>query len=876
MSQSSSEKRLSNQPTITLSTFRGARATTPHVDIGTWAEHVDAIREAAQAYAPAKTAMLAIGPYRLHEGATRADKNVEVITLLAIDVDACDVEALLSALAEMHADALVYSTASDDPDGPDDARRVRVIARPSREITPDECEHTRLAFAESLGLAPGCGAEKALDASRIFFVGRLHDTPERDVWTPEDASDLMPVDVDALLARPLAHAWGSSPARKGEAVRVDVSVSASDEGGSRAARATLAVLAPRWSPAGVSMGRHELIRAIGGYCARSGWSNAEIAWLVARLPSATASERVKQALECATRARRGEQAPGWEALAAWLADDSVARDELEAAVTGYRAARMQIRPEVLERRAANDAAAAGPRGVSVAEQRANERSAPGNDGAVDAVIAALARPELGVYQRAGSLVCVTREACDVGGVIRPVGAPTIRSLTGREGTARLGEIIRATGHDKRLALDVLARREWTAIRPLDAIVTYPVLRRDGTLLASSGYDAATRTIAEIRVHVDVPEAPTLADARAAVETLSNLVCDFPFANTTHRAAWLAGVLTVVARPAINGPTPMLLLDASSRGSGKTLLADVVSLITTGESAPRRTAPATAEEWRKVVFAMLRAGDPIALIDNVTHMLASAALDAMLTGTVYRDRVLGVSEEEGVAVRTFMIASANNCRISTDLVRRSLHCRLEPETERPETRTGFAHDDLLGHVRAHRSRYLAAALTVVRAYAAAGRPRVDGRPMGSYESWCRVVRDALVWAGADDPAATQDGLREDSDVERDELRDLLTAWHDMLGDRAVTVRELLDAATTGRMPSESAGAAGPGGFARGGEDAGRALLDALRGIMPNGTEPSANGVGQRLKARRGQIVGGLVLAEGPKARAHRSTWRVRRV
>lgn len=134
----------------------------------------------------------------------------------------------------------------------------------------------------------------------------------------------------------------------------------------------------------------------------------------------------------------------------------------------------------------------------------------------------------------------------MGGVIRPVGAPTIRSLTGREGTARLGEIIRATGHDKRLALDVLARREWTAIRPLDAIVTYPVLPRDGSLLASSDYDAATRTIAEIRVTVDVPDAPTLADARAALATLSELVCDFTFASATHRTAWLGGVLTVVA------------------------------------------------------------------------------------------------------------------------------------------------------------------------------------------------------------------------------------------------------------------------------------------------------------------------------------------
>jgi hypothetical protein len=588
--------------------------------------------------------------------------------------------------------------------------------------------------------------------------------------------------------------------------------------------------------------RHDAARALGGTLALSGWTDEGIAELVRALPSDDPEARVRDALDAAGRARAGEAVPQRKALREAFGERvaelviALAKQPQIAALEARDAERVVAGPEQSR---------GGPPGLTQAR-----------DPRVDEIIRWLAAPAMNVFQRSGTLTTITREARDDGGIVRPAGAPTIRELV----PARLREIIRMTAGSDRagLAADVLARGEWDDIRPLDAIVTYPVMRRDGTLLTSSGYDAQTRTLAEIQIGVDVPEAPTHDDARAALAALTELVCDFPFASPAHRSAWIAGVLTVAARPAIDGPTPMLLLDANARGAGKTLLADLISIVATGDDAPRRTAPVTSEEWRKVIFAMLLAGDPICLIDNVTHMLASAALDAMLTGRTYRDRVLGVSEERGVAVRTVMMATANNCRISTDLVRRSLHCRLESPTEDPAQRTGFRVANIGAHARRERTRYLGAALTVLRAYAVAGRPSVNARPLGSYEAWCRVVRDALVWAGADDPAETQDTLRETSDVERDELRDLLSAWHEALGDGPVTVRALLDAARSGRP----------------------ALYDALRGIMPGGADPTAHGIGNRLRALRGQMIGGLVLSPGANVsdagHGRRPTWRVRHV
>ena len=139
----------------------------------------------------------------------------------------------------------------------------------------------------------------------------------------------------------------------------------------------------------------------------------------------------------------------------------------------------------------------------------------------------------------------------------------------------------------------------------------------------------------------------------------------------------------LARTAINGPVPLTLIDANARGAGKGLLAELIGQIVLGSSLPIRTAPETQEEWRKALFAIVLAGDPIVLIDNVTRMLRSSAFDAVLTSTTYSDRVLGVTQERRIPVRACFVVTANNANLSPDLVRRSIHCRLDSPVERPE-------------------------------------------------------------------------------------------------------------------------------------------------------------------------------------------------
>lgn len=168
--------------------YRGGRAPEPIAqDDLTWAELADELeamtRELPDVPATAsleeqKLHMLAFGPHRLREP-YRKLANVEHVTLLTIDVDrVADVDALVTNVAALETNALVYESPSSTPD----AARVRILAPVSRPIAVAECAATRFAFAEIVGLAPGCGVEGAKDAARIFFAGRYHGTPERRVW----------------------------------------------------------------------------------------------------------------------------------------------------------------------------------------------------------------------------------------------------------------------------------------------------------------------------------------------------------------------------------------------------------------------------------------------------------------------------------------------------------------------------------------------------------------------------------------------------------------------------------------------------------------------------------------------------------------------
>ena len=77
------------------------------------------------------------------------------------------------------------------------------------------------------------------------------------------------------------------------------------------------------------------------------------------------------------------------------------------------------------------------------------------------------------------------------------------------------------------------------------------------------------------------------------------------------------------------------------------------------------------------------------------------------------RILGRSEMPECECQTTVFATGNNISLKGDMVRRGLTCNLDTLSERPELRSFKI--DPLHQVMSDRKSYVAAALTIIRAY-----------------------------------------------------------------------------------------------------------------------------------------------------------------
>ncbi|MBB5379278.1 hypothetical protein HNQ07_004793 [Deinococcus metalli] len=74
---------------------------------------------------------------------------------------------------------------------------------------------------------------------------------------------------------------------------------------------------------------------------------------------------------------------------------------------------------------------------------------------------------------------------------------------------------------------------------------------------------------------------------------------------------------------IHGPIPLYLIEAPMRGTGKTLLAQILALVTLGNEVGTMVQPANDGEFEKRVTSSLLGGARIILLDNV-HTLKGEA------------------------------------------------------------------------------------------------------------------------------------------------------------------------------------------------------------------------------------------------------------
>jgi hypothetical protein len=340
--------------------------------------------------------------------------------------------------------------------------------------------------------------------------------------------------------------------------------------------------------------------------------------------------------------------------------------------------------------------------------------------------------------------------------------------------------------------DVLSLGEW-AFPALEGVVEMPTLKPDGMVLDTSGYDFMTRLayIPAPGLSVrEVPEMPPASDVTAALALIDEAVGEFPYSDDASRANTLALLLTPIVRPAIRGHVPLSLIDAPQAGTGKSLLAEVVSLIATGRSAAMIAAPRDDDEWRKRITAALLTGATVVTIDNVEYPLDAPSLGLVLTCDTWADRILGRSELLYLPQRATWLVTGNNIKLRGDLPRRCYWIRLDAKTSRPWRRTGFTHADLPGWVAEHRGALLSALLTLARAWFVAGCPSAEGLPvLGSYEQWTRIIGGILAYAGVTGFLGNLEQLYALADEEAGQWEAFFTAWFAMYSDRAITVAQV---------------------------------------------------------------------------------------
>jgi hypothetical protein len=340
--------------------------------------------------------------------------------------------------------------------------------------------------------------------------------------------------------------------------------------------------------------------------------------------------------------------------------------------------------------------------------------------------------------------------------------------------------------------DLIALGSWP-LPALEAVVEVPVLRPDGTVFRTRGYDPATRLVYLPASEIAVPaisDAPTSAERDAARDLLLDLIAEFPFADCASRSNMLALLLTPVLRPAIAGQVPLALVDKPKRGTGATLLAQLVTVLAVGSATDLTTAPRDDEEWRKKITAALMAGATILFFDNVEHVLSSPSLAAALTTPRWNDRILGRSEiARDLPQRATWMATGNNMKVGGDLARRCYWIRLDAGLARPWTRDGFRHADLLGYVLRNRGSLLAAALTLARAWFAAGSPPAEVPALGGFESWARTVGGVLGHVGIGGFLENLSALYDVVDEEEVAWESFIAAWFARHGEAPVTVAEL---------------------------------------------------------------------------------------
>lgn len=401
---------------------------------------------------------------------------------------------------------------------------------------------------------------------------------------------------------------------------------------------------------------------------------------------------------------------------------------------------------------------------------------------------------------------------------------------------------------------------------VSGIIDIPTMRPNGSIIKDRGYDATTQLWCCPDDKLKLPEIsdrPSKKEAAAALKLLKELLAGFPLRAEIDLAVALAAIMTCVVRGAFP-IAPMVLFLAHMAGTGKSYLVDVISTIVRGRPCPVITASRNEEEMEKRIGSLLLESTPLISLDNLSFDLRSDVLCQMCTQQTVKVRILGKSETPDCEWRGTLFATGNNIRLVGDMTRRGLICNLDAGVERPELRE--FNFDPIEMVLKDQGKYIAAALTIARAYFVSGES-VKCAKIGSYGAWSRFVREPLIWLGEVDPVKSMEQAYHD-DPNKEAAERLVEQWKEHLGtNKSYKISEIIELAKE-TQPGVEFGA-GVANFTRVRPD----LFDLLVERAGERGTIETRKFGYWLRALRGQIFNNHKVVVATEDASNGNKWRL---
>ncbi|QED26160.1 hypothetical protein FRD01_02570 [Microvenator marinus] len=317
---------------------------------------------------------------------------------------------------------------------------------------------------------------------------------------------------------------------------------------------------------------------------------------------------------------------------------------------------------------------------------------------------------------------------------------------------------------------LIEREEWPYLRKLKRIARFPIfVGEDFELFDREGYDPASGTYG-MEGMLKVKDM-TLEEAKDIL--INKLLRDdggpgldpedppgFPFVDESDLANAIGMALTPLVLPAIrdrndNACVPVFMIDASTQGTGKTILAE--SLLT--PELRNVSIPKTEEEFQKALGSIIGTKRDVLFFDNILDgaTFGYPTLAAMTTQAGRASmRRLGVNQMIEGRFSGIIIATGNNLQVDADARRRTMLIQLHSSLENPDQRV--CKTDPKSYAKKNRSLIHSALIELVKNWKVKGCPS-GSIVMGSFGEFTRVVGGILDAAGIPGFAGNTDRLRE---------------------------------------------------------------------------------------------------------------------